>query len=98
MNSKVHPQLILRPICWKIVPQRTHNQIIPPILDILRNRFHSHSGKLVEDMNPTTHDWWNIPHVILTLFTLGAEGVLPGRHIVSLLRVIKQFTHLIPGG
>jgi hypothetical protein len=31
-------------------------------------------------------------------FTLGAEGVLPGRHIVSLLRVFKQFTHLIPSG
>jgi hypothetical protein len=30
--------------------------------------------------------------------TLGAEGVLPGRHIVSLLRVFKQFTHLIPSG
>ena len=29
---------------------------------------------------------------------LGAEGVLPGRHIVSLLRVFKQFTHLIPSG
>jgi hypothetical protein len=28
--------------------------------------------------------------------TLGAEGVLPGRHIVSLLRVFEQFTHLIP--
>ena len=24
--------------------------------------------------------------------TLGAEGVLPGRHIVSLLRVFEQFT------
>ena len=30
--------------------------------------------------------------------SLGAEGVLPGRHIVSLLRVFKQFTHLIPSG
>jgi hypothetical protein len=29
---------------------------------------------------------------------LGAEGVLPGRHIVSFLRVFKQFTHLIPRG
>ena len=28
--------------------------------------------------------------------TLGAEGVLPGRHIVSLLRVFEQCTHLIP--
>ena len=28
--------------------------------------------------------------------TLGAEGVLPGRHFVSLLRVFKQFTYLIP--
>ena len=28
--------------------------------------------------------------------SLGAEGVLPGRHIVSLLRVFEQFTHLIP--
>jgi hypothetical protein len=27
--------------------------------------------------------------------TLGAEGVLPGRHIVSLLRVFKQFTHWV---
>ena len=26
-------------------------------------------------------------------FTLGAEGVLPGRYIESLLRVFKQFTH-----
>jgi hypothetical protein len=32
------------------------------------------------------------------LLPLGAEGVLPGRHIVSLLRVFKQFTHLIPSG
>jgi hypothetical protein len=30
------------------------------------------------------------------VLTLGAEGVLPGRHIVSLLRVFEQFTHLIP--
>jgi hypothetical protein len=30
--------------------------------------------------------------------SLGAEGVLPGRHIVSFLRVFKQFTHLIPSG
>jgi hypothetical protein len=27
--------------------------------------------------------------------SLGAEGVWPGRHIVGLLRVFKQFTHLI---
>jgi CO dehydrogenase/acetyl-CoA synthase delta subunit len=32
------------------------------------------------------------------VLTLGAEGVLPGRHIVSLVRVFKQFTHLIPSG
>ena len=33
----------------------------------------------------------------LRLFlSLGAEGVLPGKHIVSLLRVFEQFTHLIP--
>ena len=32
------------------------------------------------------------------LTSLGAEGVLPGRHIVNLLRVFKQFTHLIPSG
>jgi hypothetical protein len=32
------------------------------------------------------------------IVTLGAEGVLPGRHIVSLLRVFKQFTRLIPSG
>jgi hypothetical protein len=30
--------------------------------------------------------------------TLGAEGVLPGRYIVGLFRVFKQFAHLIPGG
>jgi hypothetical protein len=30
--------------------------------------------------------------------TLGAGGVLPGRHIVSLLRVFEQFTHLISSG
>jgi len=28
--------------------------------------------------------------------TLGAEGVLPGRYIESLLRVFKQFTHTLP--
>ena len=28
--------------------------------------------------------------------TLGAEGVIPGRYIVSLLRVFKQFTHTLP--
>jgi len=27
--------------------------------------------------------------------TLGAEGVIPGRYIVSLLRVFKQFTHTL---
>jgi hypothetical protein len=32
------------------------------------------------------------------ILPLGAEGVLPGRHIVSLLRVFKQFTHPIPSG
>jgi hypothetical protein len=32
------------------------------------------------------------------LLALGAEGVLPGRYIVSLLRVFKQFTHPIPSG
>src|SRR5258707_7716492 len=30
--------------------------------------------------------------------TLGAEGVLPGRHIESFLRVFKQFTHSLPSG
>jgi len=30
--------------------------------------------------------------------TLGAEGVLPGRYIESLLRVFKQFTHTLPCG
>jgi len=28
--------------------------------------------------------------------SLGAEGVIPGRYIVSLLRVFKQFTHTLP--
>jgi len=28
--------------------------------------------------------------------TLGAEGVIPGRYIVSFLRVFKQFTHTLP--
>jgi len=31
-----------------------------------------------------------------SLLTLGAEGVIPGRYIVSLLRVFKQFTHTLP--
>ena len=31
-----------------------------------------------------------------TLLSLGAEGVIPGRYIVSLLRVFKQFTHTLP--
>jgi len=30
--------------------------------------------------------------------TLGAEGVIPGRYIVSFLRVFKQFTHTLPSG
>ena len=30
------------------------------------------------------------------LASLGAEGVIPGRYIVSLLRVFKQFTHTLP--
>jgi len=30
--------------------------------------------------------------------SLGAEGVLPGRYIESLLRVFKQFTHTLPSG
>jgi len=30
------------------------------------------------------------------LLTLGAEGVIPGRYIVSFLRVFKQFTHTLP--
>jgi len=29
---------------------------------------------------------------------LGAEGVLPGGYIESLLRVFKQLTHTLPGG
>jgi len=28
--------------------------------------------------------------------SLGAEGVIPGRYIVSLLRVFKQSTHTLP--
>ena len=40
--------------------------------------------------DPLVRDWHRV--------TLGAEGVLPGRHIVSLLRVFEQFTHLIPSG
>jgi len=36
-----------------------------------------------------------IPAVPLSL---GAEGGLPGRYIVSLLRVFKQFTYTLPGG
>jgi len=31
-------------------------------------------------------------------YLLGAEGVLPGRHIESFLRVLKQFTHTLPRG
>ena len=30
--------------------------------------------------------------------SLGAEGVLPGRYIESLLRVFNQFTHTLPSG
>ena len=30
--------------------------------------------------------------------SLGAEGVLPSRHIESFLRVFKQFTHNLPAG
>ena len=30
------------------------------------------------------------------LDSLGAEGVIPGRYIVSFLRVFKQFTHTLP--
>jgi len=30
---------------------------------------------------------------IICLFSLGVEGVLPGRYIESFLRVFKQFTH-----
>ena len=32
------------------------------------------------------------------LMTLGAEGVLPGGYIKSLLRVFKQLTHILPSG
>ena len=32
-------------------------------------------------------------HSLVTPFTLGAEGVLPSRHIESFLRVFKQLTH-----
>ena len=34
----------------------------------------------------------------LMFLTLGAEGVIPGRYIVSFLRVFKQFTHTLPSG
>jgi hypothetical protein len=37
----------------------------------------------------------NLLAKIYQLHSLGTEGVLPGRHIV---RVFKQFTHLIPSG
>ena len=30
--------------------------------------------------------------------TLGAEGVLPDRHIENFLRIFKQFTHTLPRG
>ena len=33
---------------------------------------------------------------VFELGTLGAEGVLPSRHIESFLRVFKQFTHNLP--
>jgi hypothetical protein len=56
MNSKVCPQLIFRPICWKVVLQRTHNWIIPTILNILRNWLDSCSGKLIKGMNLTMYD------------------------------------------
>jgi len=32
------------------------------------------------------------------LLSLGAEGVLPGGYIESLLRVFKQLTHILPSG
>jgi hypothetical protein len=70
MNSKVRPQLILRPICWKIVPRGTREQIIPSILNVLRNRFYSGNGELVKSMDLMTHDWWNIPRIVFTLFNL----------------------------
>jgi len=63
------------------------------------------SGKPVPLPPPARH-----PHIQMTKnpmkmvalakiasdYTLGAEGVLPGRHIESLLRVFKQFTHALP--
>ena len=33
---------------------------------------------------------------VMNRVALGAEGVIPGRYIVSLLRVFKQFTHSLP--
>ena len=33
---------------------------------------------------------------LIKLYTLGAEGVLPSRHIESFLRVFKQLTHNLP--
>jgi len=36
--------------------------------------------------------------ILLSYLSLGAEGVLPGRHIESFLRVFKQFTLKLPRG
>jgi hypothetical protein len=57
----------------------------------------SPSHMTVENM-ATNSNPLSLTLVTAQLLSLGAEGVLPGRHIVSLLRVFKQFTHPIPSG
>ena len=42
------------------------------------------------------HQLGKIVASLFEFFTLGAEGVLPSRHIESFLRVFKQFTHTLP--
>ena len=54
-------------------------------------------GKLVEKI-AARRITFELGKYNLMPFTLGAEGVLPGRYIESLLRVFKQLTHTLPSG
>jgi hypothetical protein len=57
---------------------------------------HGGAGQL-DRPQPKGLQGWSCETVLQVYpLALGAEGVLPGRYIVSLLRVFEQFTHLIP--
>ena len=66
--------------------------------EVKRNMFQAMVDNSMEAGESDTCGAAEAEGVVFEEVPLGAEGVLPGRHIESFLRVFKQFTLILPMG